>query len=318
MVYFTSDLHFYHKNIMSYSPAFRSYADVDEMNKKLIELWNDTVTPEDTVYNLGDFSMCANTKKVIEIAKKLNGKHYLILGNHDYPIKSDREKLMQIIKDDGNKLFEDIKEYKLLRTPEGVFALSHFPMAGWEEQQRGSIMLYGHLHDYISEVKGKILNVGFDLHGKLLSLNEVLDFVKDLPTLPYRREDNERMVAIKASSDTAVRKKMIADELKRINSTYDTLDNLTAEKLASFKTLAQSVASEIVDNFKNGNFSESPSINLADFQCDEVNFFLNERLKAGVFFYFSEGDDANVETLLYSKLRSLIPQEFEIKVALEW
>ena len=75
MVYFTSDLHFYHKNIMSYSPAFRSYADVDEMNKKLIELWNDTVSPEDTVYNLGDFSMCANTKKVIEIAKKLNGKH---------------------------------------------------------------------------------------------------------------------------------------------------------------------------------------------------------------------------------------------------
>ena len=126
------------------------------------------------------------------------------------------------------------------------------------------------------------------------------------------------MVAIKASSDTAVRKKMIADELKRINSTYDTLDNLTAEKLASFKTLAQSVASEIVDNFKNGNFSESPSINLSDFQCDEVNFFLDERLKTGVSFYFSEGDDANVETLLYSKLRSLIPQEFEIKIALEW
>ena len=318
MIYFTSDLHFYHKNIIKYSPSFRSYENADEMNEKLIEMWNNIVTPEDTVYNLGDLSMAANTKKVIEVAKRLNGKHFLILGNHDYPIKSEKEKLMEMVKDDGNNLFEDIRDYKFLTFPGVQIALSHYPMAGWEGMQQGSIMLHGHLHDYISEVKGKILNVGFDLHGKLLSLDEVLSFVKDLPTLPYRREDNERMVAIKASSDTAVRKKMIADELKRINSTYDTLDNLTAEKLASFKTLANLVASEIVNNFKNGNFFESPSINLADFQCDEVNFFLDEKLKIGVFFYFSEGDDIKVNALLYSKLRSLIPQEFEIKIALEW
>lgn len=318
MVYFTSDLHFYHKNIIKYSPSFRDFKDTDEMNEKLIELWNSVVTPEDTVYNLGDLSMAANTKKVIEVAKRLNGKHFLILGNHDYPIKSDREKLMEMIKDDGNKLFEDIRDYKFLTFPGVQIALSHYPMAGWEGMQQGSIMLHGHLHDYISEVKGKILNVGFDLHGKLLSLNEVLDFVKDLPTLPYRREDNKQMIAIKASSDTVVRKKMINDELKRINYTYGMLDNLTAEQLASFKALANLAASEIVSNFKNSSLSESPSINLGDFQCDEVNFFFDERLRTGVSFYFSEGDDVNVENLLYSKLRSLIPQEFEIKIALEW
>ena len=318
MLYFTSDLHFYHRNIMKYSPAFRDFKDIHEMNEALIAYWNSIVTPEDSVYNLGDISMSANTKKIIEVAKRLNGKHFLILGNHDHSIKSDKEKLMAMTKDDGNKLFEDIRDYKLLALHGVQIALSHYPMAGWEGQQHGSIMLHGHLHDYISEVKGKILNVGFDLHGKLLSLGEVLEFVKDLPTLPYRKEDNERMIAIKACSDTAVRKKMIADELKHINSTCKMLGSLTAEQLASFKTLANSVASEIVDDFKNNSFSESPSINLADFQCDEVNFFLDEKLRTGIAFYFSEGDDGNVEVLLYDKLRSLIPQEFEIKISLEW
>lgn len=318
MIYFTSDLHFQHNKIMQYSPAFRNYANTEEMNEALIALWNDTVKKDDTVYNLGDFSMAANIKKIVPIAKRLNGKHILILGNHDHAIRRDKDKLTSELKDDGNLIFESIKEYGYLRLPEGEFALSHYPMAGWEGQQHGSVMLHGHLHDYISELKGKILNVGFDLHGKLLSLDEILEFVKDLPMLPYRKEDNERMIAIKANDDKAVRKKMIANELKNINSVYGTLDSLTIEKLANFKTLANLVANEIVDDFKNGSFSESPSINLNDFICDEVNFFLDERLKTGVSFYFSEGDDENVKALLYDKLRSLVPQEFEIKIALEW
>lgn len=307
---------------MQYSPAFRNYTNMEEMNEALIALWNNTVKKDDTVYNLGDFSMAANIKKIVPIAKRLNGKHILILGNHDHAIRRNRDELTSELKDDGNLIFESIKEYGYLRLPEGEFALSHYPMAGWEGQQHGSIMLHGHLHDYISEVQGKILNVGFDLHGKLLSLDEILEFVKDLPTLPYRKEDNERMTAIKANDNKAVRKKMIANELRRINSANGTLDNLTVERLADFKALANLVASEIVDDFKsNGSFyvsRESPSINLNDFVCDEVNFFFDERLKTGVAFYFSEGDDKKVEALLYDKLRSLVPQEFEIKIALEW
>jgi len=318
LIYFTSDLHFQHNKIMQYSPAFRNYTNTEEMNEALIALWNDTVKKDDTVYNLGDFSMVANIKKIVPIAKRLNGKHILILGNHDHAIRRNKDKLTSELKDDGNLIFESIKEYGYLRLPEGEFALSHYPMAGWEGQQHGSVMLHGHLHDYISEVKGKILNVGFDLHGKLLSLDEILEFVKDLPMLPYRKEDNERMIAIKANDDKAVRKKMIANELKNINSVYGTLDSLTTEKLANFKALANLVANEIIDDFKNGGFSKSLSINLNDFICDEVNFFLDERLKIGIAFYFSEGDDEKIKTLLYNKLRALIPQEFEIKISLEW
>jgi len=47
---------------------------------------------------------------------------------------------------------------------------------GAENQQHGTIMLHGHLHDYMTNVKDKTLNVGFDLHGRLLSLEDVVDF----------------------------------------------------------------------------------------------------------------------------------------------
>ena len=194
---------------MKYSPTFRSYESAEEMNEKLIEMWNSVVTPEDTVYNLGDLSMAANTKKIIEVAKRLNGKHFLILGNHDYPIKSEKEKLMEMIKDDGNKLFEDIRDYKFLTFPGVQIALSHYPMAGWEGQQHGAVMLHGHLHDYITNVKGKILNVGFDLHGKLLSLDDVVDFTKSLPVLPYRDEEDASFQAIKDERDIKAREKLI-------------------------------------------------------------------------------------------------------------
>ena len=53
--WFTSDLHFGHKNVITYCD--RPWATVEEMNEALIKIWNDTVHPKDTVYCLGDFSM---------------------------------------------------------------------------------------------------------------------------------------------------------------------------------------------------------------------------------------------------------------------
>ena len=190
---------------------------ISEMNECLIELWNSTVKSEDIVYNMGDLSLISNVSKIIDVAKRLNGKHFLILGNHDYPIKRKREDLINIIKDDGNRLFEDIRDYKFLRLPEGKFALSHYPMAGWEDQQHGSIMLHGHLHDFMTNIRGKILNVGFDLHGKILSIKDVLEFVKQLPITPYRDESNSSMDAIRSQVDIGLRKELIVNRLKDIN-----------------------------------------------------------------------------------------------------
>lgn len=315
MVYFTSDLHFYHKNIMSYSPSFRSYESAEEMNEKLIELWNSVVTPEDTVYNLGDLSMAANTKKIIEVAKRLNGKHFLILGNHDHSIKKDKEKLIAITKDDGNKMFEDIRDYKLLTFPGIQIILSHYPMAAWENQQNGSIMLHGHLHDYMTNVKGKILNVGFDLHGKLLSLDDVVDFTKSLPVLPYKDEEDASLQAIKDEKDMATRREMIKNYSSKINGNMASLlgCELSRDVLSKYRKEADLIAKELKDS---GEYS------LYDFGCSEATFelFLDQPNPfISICFTFSESDENIVlETALYERLRKIVPEQYEIKINLEW
>ena len=52
------------------------------MDEELIKRWNEKVSPEDEVYHLGDVGLisCAKLKIILE---RLNGKIYLIKGNHE-------------------------------------------------------------------------------------------------------------------------------------------------------------------------------------------------------------------------------------------
>jgi len=76
MIYFTSDTHFDHENIIKY--CNRPFKDVNHMNESMIENWNNTVNDTDTVMHLGDFSF-----KSDKFINRLNGNITLIKGNHD-------------------------------------------------------------------------------------------------------------------------------------------------------------------------------------------------------------------------------------------
>ncbi len=84
MIYFTSDTHFAHTNIIEYCK--RPFPDVETMNRTMVERWNARVQPDDTVYHLGDFAFgpVANIGKFLSL---LNGKIFLITGNHDRSVK---------------------------------------------------------------------------------------------------------------------------------------------------------------------------------------------------------------------------------------
>ena len=47
MIYFISDTHFNHHNILSYEPESRPFADIHGMNEYIIERWNEKITDED-------------------------------------------------------------------------------------------------------------------------------------------------------------------------------------------------------------------------------------------------------------------------------
>ena len=111
MIYFTSDLHFGHSNIMRFHPCFRPFSSVEAMDRALIGHWNERVNPCDTVYNIGDLSFHKDMGTNISIFSKLNGKHVLVLGNHDEAIKKHKDELLAMKKQDGNALFEEIYDF---------------------------------------------------------------------------------------------------------------------------------------------------------------------------------------------------------------
>ena len=48
---------FSHENIIKYCPESRPFNTVEDMNEHIVEKWNSVVSPEDTVYHLGDCFM---------------------------------------------------------------------------------------------------------------------------------------------------------------------------------------------------------------------------------------------------------------------
>lgn len=88
-IYFISDTHFGHSNIIKYCD--RPYKTVEEMNIDIIQKWNSIVGKDDTVWHVGDFAFFRKneTDKIKKIITKLNGNINLLLGNHDRHISSD-------------------------------------------------------------------------------------------------------------------------------------------------------------------------------------------------------------------------------------
>ena len=76
-----ADLHFGHANIIKYEK--RPFANVEEMDERLITLWNSTVGKEDLVYVLGDFTLSRKKETIKNLVSSLHGRKILIMGNHD-------------------------------------------------------------------------------------------------------------------------------------------------------------------------------------------------------------------------------------------
>ena len=86
----TSDTHYGHGNIITYTN--RPFKSLEEMDYKLIKNHNSLVSPEDTVFFLGDFCFRnspggkqgeGTTNKAEFYLKQLNGNFIFIKGNHD-------------------------------------------------------------------------------------------------------------------------------------------------------------------------------------------------------------------------------------------
>jgi calcineurin-like phosphoesterase family protein len=145
-IFFTSDSHFFHKNILKYT--HRPWVDVGSMNAALIQNWNSVVKPEDSIYHLGDFAF-GSLNKTIEILSQLNGKKYLVKGNHDYHChREDFRVRWQWIKDYYSLSVQDPE------MPRGrqKIILSHYAFLVWDEGHHGAWALHAHSHNSLSHL----------------------------------------------------------------------------------------------------------------------------------------------------------------------
>ena len=150
-VFFTGDTHFGHSNIIRYSN--RPFESAALMNEALISNWNKAIGPQDSVYHIGDVSIL-RPERTKEILDRLNGKIYLIRGNHD---DSAEHKLCR-------DRFEWIKDYYFAAFHNEIrIALFHYAMRTWNKKHHGAWHLYGHSHGNLPPIEGEFsLDIGTD------------------------------------------------------------------------------------------------------------------------------------------------------------
>ena len=166
-IYFSSDLHLHHANIIRYAHRNPPFRNVVAMDRGLIKRWNRVVTRHDTVYHLGDFCF-ARTRSISEAMciygdamRMLHGRAVFLRGNHDKGLQHADYFICRRI--DGIKVF-----------------MRHWPP--WEHPRRFpyflnippdvDVILCGHVHDkwkyHVHSVGRRlipVINVGTDVWG---------------------------------------------------------------------------------------------------------------------------------------------------------
>ena len=170
MKYFIADPHFGHVNILQLSN--RPFNTIQEHDDTLIKNWNNVVKPTDEIYILGDLTMSKDGKYANSLLSKLNGRKYLIIGNHEnYLNDPEFDKSQYVwIKDYYEFNYETIK-----------FVLFHYPILEWNGYFKKSIHLYGHVYNtrqpYFESIMDKrAKNVGVDIINYTpISIDAIID-----------------------------------------------------------------------------------------------------------------------------------------------
>ena len=139
MVYFTSDLHINHKNILKYESESRPFNTVEEMNQAIIDNINEVVQQDDTLLILGDIFMGPKDKAEGWL-EQINCRNVMVvLGNHD----SNKWK-----QEYYRSLGWSITDHTVVERNCFRFFCYHYPIeeTGQQLYTKQDIYLYGHVH----------------------------------------------------------------------------------------------------------------------------------------------------------------------------
>lgn len=139
-VFFTSDTHFFHTNIIKYCPYRNIFSSITEMNYSLVSYWNSRIHENDVVFILGDV-MFGSSQGRIDFLSELKGRKFLIPGNHDHDVLKKKRFI---------SLFEEVlPSLTPIHFGEHFLVLCHYPLDSWQYKEKGAIHLHGHCHNLL-------------------------------------------------------------------------------------------------------------------------------------------------------------------------
>jgi calcineurin-like phosphoesterase family protein len=184
VIWFSSDYHFGHHNIIEYCD--RPFESADIMNDQLVNRHNELVKPADTVYMIGDVSM---NPKYLYLVAYMNGIKHLVPGNHD-KCWTGNPKWVQRYIDAG---FSSINRELEISIGGHAVLLNHLPYQSRDSRYSeklpkytGKFLLHGHRHSSPDRIHSEhSLDIGVDGHNYYpWSKAEILEIVaKDCPSV---------------------------------------------------------------------------------------------------------------------------------------
>ena len=144
----TSDTHFSHNKILEYDS--RPFKNIEEHDEILIQNWNNHIKENDSIYFLGDFSLCSK-EKTLKIFNRLHGKfNGVIRGNHDSGENAFKHKV---------GWYKDLHHTKINGQK---CTLCHYALLTWPKLSK-SWCLHGHSHDGLYDDPNTYrLDIGLD------------------------------------------------------------------------------------------------------------------------------------------------------------
>lgn len=172
-LWFTSDTHFGHRNILKYEAEARPFSDTSHMDEVLIANWNASVQPDDTVIHLGDVLM-GDFEAGLRVLSRLNGRKFLVPGNHDRVFSGESQSRQDRFRPAYAEHFEILREVTHVFVGGRLVILSHFPYAGDHAEvdrypdkrpfNEGHPLVHGHVHS-LWHTKDNMFNAGVDVNG---------------------------------------------------------------------------------------------------------------------------------------------------------
>ena len=184
-IFFTADLHFGHKNIITMTK--RKFGSIEEHDDFIINNINSVVGVGDYLYILGDLGFHKNFMELLGHLSRINCKNiHIIKGNHD-----NLNDLIQLKRD---HVIADVKEMKTVQKGRYHIFCCHYPMREWPGFYRGYYHAHGHCHATLKPYE-KSMDVGVDntdfIPIEFDDLIERIDSAHKVTTNPIAKSNKE-------------------------------------------------------------------------------------------------------------------------------